>query len=322
MTQALEISLLARFLATGQAKAGARNRDLILRLSTACWIEPATRQSIWTARPSAVPSMKERLAALLPTWEQDFALLRRINRSPFEPSDIAALPMLRRQVSAPASMTNRRNWNAAVGLGPKHMAKVTAPALLTRDWVLRFRPNEGLAGVSEDGTIVDFSERACREHECAISERGWMKIQSLCHTMPQLVITCENIGAYVDLPVDHATLVIYAPGADIEVAVSLLKMLPTIPWLHFGDLDPEGVQIGHHLAAALGREVRLFIPSFAPDYLDAARAVKTTWGAIPTVPLFAHLKKKRERIFQEVFMLDTRLRTEISSILAHVVARR
>ncbi len=318
----LEISLLARLLETREAKAGVRNRDLIQRLSTARWIEPTTRQSTWAARPAAFSSMKERLAAMLPTWEQDFALLRRLDRSPFEPSDIAALPMLRRQVSATAAMINRRNWNAAVGLGPKHLAKVAAPVVLTKDWVLRFRPNEGLAGLDEDGTIVDFSERARRAYECAIPERGWMKIQGLCHTMPQLVITCENIGAYVDLPVDHATLVIYAPGADIEAAVSLLRMLPRTPWLHFGDFDPEGVQIGHDMAAALGRELRLFVPSFASDYLDAARAAKTAWGAIPTVPLFAQLKKNRARIFQEVFMLDARLRTEIAGILAQAMDAR
>jgi hypothetical protein len=316
MTDALEISLLARLLETGEAKAGVRNRDLIQRLITACWIEPTLRRSIWAARPAAYVSMKERLAVLLPTWEQDFALLRRIDHSPFEPSDIAALPMLRRQISVTAEMINRRNWKAAAGLGPKHLAKLAAPALLTKDWVLRFRPNEGLAGIGEDGTLLDFTERARREYECAIPERGWMKVRGLCHIMPELVITCENIGAYIDLPVDSATLVIYAPGADIEAAVSLLRMLPKTPWLHFGDLDQEGVLIGHSMAAALGREVQLLVPSFAPDYLDAARPVKTAWGTEPTMPLFAQLRKNRKRIFQEVFMLDARLRTEIAEILA------
>ena len=75
--------------------------------------------------------------------------------------------------------------------------------------------------------------------------------------LPRAVITCENLGAYIDLPANESTLVIYSPGADTEAAVALLKMFPAAQWMHFGDLDPEGVEISKRIAGELAIAVIL-----------------------------------------------------------------
>lgn len=312
---ALEISTLGRLIEKGAIKGGVRNEQLIRRLETARWISSGTRRAEWVIRADARESVERRLAKLLPNWPQHFTFLRSIGRNPFDAADIEALPMLRRQVNTPSPCVNRRNWSAAAGLGPKHRAKAPANCVLTKDWILRFRPNLGLIGV-RGAEQIDLSEMARQWTECAISERGWATFETITGTTPKIIVTCENLGAYIDFPATDSTLVIYSPGADIEAAVSLLRKIPQAPWVHFGDFDQEGVEIGKRLAAETERELRFFIPSFADEYLmDAARPVKTVWKDWVDMPLLSELQTRGQRIFQEVFMLDTRLADDFAAMI-------
>lgn len=314
MINSIEISALARLVETGAIKVGVKNDSLVRRFETARWIVLGVRKSEWVIRPDKKFCMEERLSILMPSWREDFSFLRSIGRDPYAPSDIEALPMLRRQRIVSGTMVNRRNWNAAAGLGPKHKAKVSAHASLTKDWVLRFRPNAGLVCKQSSG-ITDLAEMAVIWTECLIPERAWTGIQTFSGVLPAAVITCENLGAYIDLPVNDSTLVIYSPGADTESAVALLKLLPaTSVWLHFGDLDPEGIDIAQRLSVETNRDMKLLIPFFAEDYIDAARPVETAWGDVPDIQLLRALKEKRKRIFQEVFMLDERLSDALESL--------
>lgn len=306
MIDATEIAILARLIETGSIICGVKNESFIRRLETARWITVGKRKAEWVIRLEYTTSLETRLSSLLPSWRNDFNYLRSISRDPYNPSDIEALSMLRRQTSTSGNMVNRRNWNAAVGLGPKHKAKIPSNGVLTKDWTLRFRPNKGLIGQHEKG-IVDLYEMATIWTECVVPERFWMSFTTISGVLPKTIITCENLGAYIDLPVSESTLVIYSPGADIEAAVSLLKMFPAVRWMHFGDLDPEGVDIAKRIAGHLKKEMKLVIPFFAEDYLDAAKPHETTWNDVPDIPLLLALKAKKKRIFQEVFMLDERL---------------
>jgi hypothetical protein len=107
---------------------------------------------------------------------------------------------------------------------------------------------------------------------------------------------------------------VYSPGQNTQTSVVLLKALPEVPWMHFGDMDPKGVEIATRIADESGRPLRLFIPSFAEEYLDVAKPVKTSWGGIPDNPTLISLKKMNKGIFQEVLMLDKRLFEEIQHI--------
>lgn len=303
-----EVSALGRLIETGSIKAGVKNEHLIRRFSTAQWIVLGTRKSEWVVPPGASDALALRLSNLLPNWENDFRFLRSIGRNPYSPTDIEALPTLRRQTTT-ASMMNRRNWNAAVGLGPKHKAKLSPQCLLTKDWGLRFRPNNGLEGVVA-GELVNFSVMASLLTECFVSERGWMNLERFSGTLPEIIVTCENLGAYVDFPSHDSLLIVYSPGADIEPATKLINFLPDALWIHFGDIDPEGVKIATNIARETNRNLKFFIPSFASEFLPG-RPVETPWDSIPENPIFVELKKKQKRIFQEVFMLDDRLLEEV-----------
>lgn len=312
MTPSIEIATLARLLETGSVRRADRNHVLIERFETARWIDPSQRKNEWCVRQGAILAIENRLEELLPAWTKEFEFLRSIERNPFDPNNIDALPSLKRQVTV-SGMINRRNWNAATGLGPKHHARLPSQATLTKDWILRFRPNAGLRGMFSTKE-VDFCEMASIFTECAIPERSWIKLQQFSGVMPNIIVSCENLGAYVDLPVDDSVLVVYAPGADTEAASTFLKSLPNVPWIHFGDFDPEGVAIAKNIALQAGREARMFIPSFTADYVAGAAPVKSPWSEIPELPLFIDLKRMKKRIFQEVLMLDDRLSGELAEI--------
>ncbi|MDP1974448.1 MAG: DUF2220 family protein [Alphaproteobacteria bacterium] len=312
MSLAPEIALLARLLETGEVHEGQKIKNLISRYSTARWIIPGKRRATWALREEERTAVQTRLELLLPSWQQDFVLLRSKNLDPFKAVAIEALAMLRREVS-PKTMINRRNWNASSGAGPKHTAQIQANVVLTSDWVMRFRPNKGLVSITEGGKI-DLWDTAAIWTECSYPERAWMRLTQLAGVFPRLIITCENLGPYIDLPVADSTLVLYSPGQNTQTAVVLLKALPEVPWMHFGDMDPKGVEIATRIAAESGRLLSLFIPSFAEEYLDVAKPVKTPWGGIPDNPTLISLKKMNKGIFQEVFMLDERLSDEIRHI--------
>ena len=173
MSDTIEIVLLLRLVVAGAAKSNIRNEKIVRRLETARWIEQSGRKGEWRPRDDAATKLEQRLDGLLPTWQLDVALLNRLGQSPYDVNAIAALPALRRQV-VPSGMVNRRNWNAAKGVGPKHRARLAAETRLTKDWGIRFRPNRGLIARFADQVLDLFETRAILS-ECFIPERAWLR---------------------------------------------------------------------------------------------------------------------------------------------------
>ena len=306
----IEVALIARLLDQRACQEAARLGMLIRRYENAGWLRQGNRRGQWIMREEAADQLQARLGQLLPSWDEDFALLRAHARDPMDPKSIACLPALRRQARA-GGLVNRRNWNAVAGLGPKRQSVFATEAILTKDWIMRLRPNQGLTACWE-AWETDLAVMAQTWTECLIPQRLWMGLRNLGGNHPRCVITCENLGAYIDLPLAPDMMAVYAPGRDTEPAVHLLSELPDTPWLHFGDLDPEGVVIAEQIAHASDRKVSMYIPTFAMEYLDLAQKKGVEWGNVPDHPVFAVLKHQGLGIFQEVFMLDPRLKEDLS----------
>ncbi len=313
MSDALEIASLGRLLENGAIKLVARNGQLIARWQTARWIEPGPRKGEWRARAEMLSQLEGRMSALAPAWREDFEFLRSMAADPFDPRVVEALPMLRRQRTS-TGLVNRRNWNAAAGLGPKHAPQMASIATLTRDWIVRFRPNQGLRALFGEREL-DLGEMASLLTECALPERLWLNFRAFTVTPPTIIITCENLGAYIDLPLPPTAMAVFSPGADIEAAAALLKALPDTRWVHFGDIDPDGLEIAESLGRETGRAVQFYIPSFAEEYLPG-RPTDTPWKGIPDQLIFHELKRTQKRIFQEVFILDGRLSNDLLEMTA------
>lgn len=312
-SEPIEIALLARLVEGGGAQESARNLDLIRRYEMAGWIMPAARRGEWVVRPEAMAALADRLTKLLPQWESDFALLRTHNLDPRKPQDIEALPVLRKRPNA-AGMMNRRNWTASGGLGPKRKGILETDAILTSDWVMRLRPNRGLVAGWDDHS-TDLWEMAKTWTECPIPQRQWIRFQGFTGTLPTVVITCENLGAYIDLPLPEDALTVFSPGTHVETAVELIKMFPAATWVHFGDLDPEGLAIADQIADATRRPIRRYIPSFCMEYIadNLAQKKDVKWQGTFEHPALKLLAERGQGIFQEVFMLDSRLAEDIRS---------
>lgn len=308
-----EIALLARLIESGGVHESARNLDLIRRYEKAGWIMPSARRCEWAVRPEAMAALTARLAKLLPQWESDFALLRTHKLDPRKPQDIEALPVLRKRPDA-TGMINRRNWTAAAGLGPKRKGILETDAILTTDWVMRLRPNRGLVA-QWDNYSTDLWEMANTWMECPIPQRLWMRFQGFTGTLPAVVVSCENLGVYIDLPLPEDALTVFSPGTHIELAVELIKKLPAAAWVHFGDLDPEGLAIADQIADATGRPTHCYIPSFCMEYLtdDLAQKKNVTWQGTFEHPALKFLAERGQGVFQEVFMLDPRLAEDLRS---------
>jgi hypothetical protein len=311
MSDALEIASLGRLLENGAIKLVARNEQLVRRFNTARWIEPTSRKNEWRLRNDAAIPVEERLTDLAPSWRVDFDFLKSIELNPYDPRSIEALPILKKQRTMTGTV-NRRTWNAAAGLGPKHLPQIASTATLTRDWAVRCRPNKGLRA-SFEREDLDLYAMASVLTECVLPERLWLGFTGIAGTLPTLIITCENLGAYVDLPLPITAMAIYAPGADVEAAAAIIKALPSARWNHFGDIDPDGIEIAESLATATGRQLNFYVPSFAEEYLPG-RPTDTPWKGIPDGPIFRELKRTQKRIFQEVFMLDDRLPGELMEL--------
>lgn len=313
MKEAIEIALLARLLDKGNCREASRTAILIARYQTAGWLIAGTRRDEWCIADASQETLSARLGSLLPTWKQDFELLHTLGRDPFDPKDIAALPALRRGRSA-TGLLNRRNWYAVAGLGPKRRGLIAPDATLTRDWILRLRPNVGLRAVLETGEI-ELDAMAELWSECVLPERAWLRVLTLVGTSPQILITCENLGAFVDLPLSSGAAAAFAPGDNIEAAVALLTKLPQTCWTHFGDLDPEGIEIAHRISRATNRPVTFYIPTFAYEYLDLAQKHSVNWSGNPelTHPVISVLTNRQRGIYQEVFMTDPRLAEDLAA---------
>ena len=312
-SETIEIALLAKLIQSGGARESARSLDLIRRYEKAGWIMPSGRRGEWVARPETTIALTARLAKLLPQWESYFALLRTHNLDPRKPQDIEALPVLRKRPDA-TGLINRRNWTAAGGLGPKRKGILETDAILTSDWVMRLRPDRGLVA-QWDGQSTDLWEMAKTWTECPIPQRLWMQLQSLTGVLPAVVITCENLGAFIDIPLPDNALTVFSPGNHVDPAIELIKMLPAATWVHFGDLDPEGLAIAGQIADATRCPIHRYIPSFCMEYIadDMAQKKDVKWQGTFEHPALKLLAERGQGVFQEVFMLDPRLDEDLRS---------
>jgi len=102
---------------------------------------------------------------------------------------------------------------------------------------------------------------------------------------------------------------VHVPGWDTATVGHLLERVPRTPALHFGDLDPNGARIYHHL-----RERRpdliWFVPDFWAEFIDShGRPVQWPVG-LDLSPAPSWVRQLTERglwLEQEVIVLDHRM---------------
>ncbi len=288
---------------------------------------PWTRRSGRRDELAVVEERREDVRALLdqvwPAWEEARARLGQAGLPPTErgwrelddrarAGEIAPLP----------PRLNRRTALAQVG--PHSKASLTATrreaigdADVTRDGAVRLRPSAGLR-VRRDELDLDATRLAWLLGELVLSERALRDGTRLSGARPAAVLLVENLGPYLDLDPPEGWLVAHVPGWNTRTVKLLLDQLADTPVVHFGDLDPNGVRIVHHLREHRA-DLLWAVPGFWREHVPD-RALAARWpeeldlGDAP--PLVGELAAAGLWLEQELITLDPRLRPALASLSA------
>lgn len=258
----------------------------------------ATRllDQVW---PEWTRVLAELEAAGLPVSERGWRQLQDIDRS-------------REAVGLPPRL-NRRTALARVGGHSKaamsrNLQQSLADTHLTHDGIVRLRPSEGLR-LRDAEQNVDAGTVAKLLGEVILTERALCEGTDFSGTLPRFLLTVENLGPYLDIPIPTDCLAAHVPGWDTRTIRLVLERLPTVPVVHFGDLDPNGLRIFRHLRG-LRPEARWLVPPFWAEFMST-KGLKATWppelDLSDTPDLVRVLAQHGVWLEQEVITLDSRL---------------
>jgi hypothetical protein len=135
-----------------------------------------------------------------------------------------------------------------------------------RDGLVRMRPNAGLQ-LAKGGTTLECDLLCSVLGETVITERALLDGLRLAGTLPDAILSVENRGSFMDLQAPAGWLVVHVAGWDTHTMRELSKQLTQIPWVHFGDIDPNGVAIVRHLRQSRP-DLVWFLPAFWSEFLE------------------------------------------------------
>jgi hypothetical protein len=213
---------------------------------------------------------------------------------------------------------NRRTALAQVGGHSKTtLSRMLQESLsktdLTHDGTVRLRPPAGLEVVCGNIT-VKADVIVSLLGEVILTERALLAGTRFSGIMPRLLLTVENLGPYLDIRVPADCLVAHVPGWDTRTIRMVFDLLPAVPCVHFGDLDPNGVRIMRHLHE-LRPEIGWLVPAFWSEYIDT-KGLEAEWPSeldLTNTPAFVQsLARKGIWLEQEVITLDERINSLLS----------
>lgn len=283
------------------------------------WIHRERGAGVWALATDHAPDLCVLLDQVWPEWRQADAALRAAGL-PCAPEGWQRhqdQSRLARFTRAPAPTTLARRTAAAALRGDsKSQAELDRePALsgctLDDAGAARIRPSHGLRLQLGEHSL-DARDVAAVTGELALSERALARGLTLAGTPPRAVLTVENPAAYVDLPDIDGLLIVLLPGVDQRAGLRIVTQLPNVPWAHFGDLDPAGLDLfrrcQRHRADCVW-----WVPAWWEELLDTHGREGATWptelGDVP--PLVARLAACGLWLEQEPLVLDRRMEEEL-----------
>lgn len=304
---------LLELLQSGTLQKRAAQAEAWRELLALGWARRTSRQDELAIVPAVRATLAEVLDNCWPDWR---AVQQELANRGLPPND-SGLRALRSQERAGRveSLPLRLNQRTAASAFAEHSkSRIGAAAQqrlqaseVTSDYVVRMRGCRGLS-VQRDGVLYDAASLEQIQGELVLSERGLLDGTRLCGT-PCALLLVENVGPFVDLTPLPGWLLVHVPGWHTQGAKRLLEMIPSVPALHFGDLDPEGLQIYCHLRRARPN-LSWVVPDWSVDYLPS-HGLPTVWpdsALLSEAPgLVQQLAKQGRWIEQEALVFDERL---------------
>ncbi len=182
---------------------------------------------------------------------------------------------------------------------------------VTGDEVIRIRSRgTGLIIAYRNGLLQSADDETALRTECTIPERLWLTKNQVTHKDIKLVMTVENLGAFVDLPLVDGLLLLYVPGLNLTQSALLESLPKEVPWVAFPDYDPNGLSIVRLMASRIERPCRIWFPTYWRDQVaqrgrEMIGADKRNWRDAPTIEL-PGLRDQNRWLEQETLVLDHR----------------
>lgn len=253
--------------------------DAFQALSELAWTRATGRRDEIALVDERESNLSSLLSRVWPDWKVDLADLDAYGLPP-TPEGYRRLLDARRAESIPDLPDRINRRTAAAIVAPHSKASLAGgrrvalgSAEPTHDGAVRLRPPAGLAVRTRNGAL-DISEVARVLGEVPIPERAFLDGLSFEGTI-RAVLLIENLGAWRDFPTVPGWLLAHVPGWNTRTAGYLLDTLRETPFVHFGDVDPNGVRIYTHLSERRP-DLRWFLPAFWFDS-SASRCLKAAW---------------------------------------------
>ena len=269
--ESLKVAAL-RLLLTAQLARSKACAGMVDELDDLGILSTTSRRDLFALVPSRLPDFERYLAARWPDYRTVAGIIQANDQS----IDIATLRSLRRRhLEAPGGfpVLNRKTWSAWAGAHSKSRAQDHPDAMsITIDDTVRARVNRGLRMRHPGGEELDLELQQQMLTEIAFPDRCLVQDWEFCGALPSLFLTVENIGAFVDIKKPDNCLLVHSPGWNTPNVLRLRARLPvSVPWRHFGDLDPNGLRIAASLvaAAATDSDAGLWIPAASASILDS-----------------------------------------------------
>ncbi len=310
-------ALLLELRLRGSARRRAGQQELLSKLEALGWVGPTPRAGEVALVETRTGDLDQMLDSRWPDWR---SVAQALVHEGIDPNPRGMKELRRRQRVLPTlpPRLSRKTAAAAVAehskasLGPAHLEMLTDVEVV-RDGVVLIRPHEGMELVRGEvrtaaGELVELQGLV------AVSSRALLDGVSVGGPAPAAVMTVENEAAFVDLPKPPGLMAVWIPGWNTRLAVEFLTGLEAGRWLHFGDLDPNGVRIYRHLRERLPK-LEHFVPGWWAERVEAAPPKLAEWpeGLVDERdhPLLRHLAERGRMSEQEDVVVDGRLTAEL-----------
>lgn len=302
----------------GGLQAGAGLAPLVEHLLEAGLLAKGTRAREYRLPANSRQKYEVLLTRVWPDWPETLDALQRHALA----ATAAGLFELRRRavvVGGVPPLLHHKTYAALTKAHSKLAAVAAEGITLTRDDVLRLRTPTGFALTDVAGAMTACDAIMQALGEVVLPERSLLAGISPVPIALKCVMTVENLGAYLDMPIPEGVLLAHQPGWNSRLSRLFIHRLPQdVPWFHFGDLDPEGMEIYESLRQDESRVV-LWIPELWEDYLDTHYLpLSKPWPHIsPDLagnPVVQTLIERRHWLEQEAIVTDTRLRQALDRL--------
>jgi hypothetical protein len=303
-----------------------RNSEVLGRYATNGWISHTSRKDEFAITELGRRVAEKRLTENWIAWKSD---LESFQRAGLSPEDLDAWRMIRRLsvrcVPRKLKKINRRTLSAwerkhsKVSFGA--VSEQFKEATVTIDEITRIRLPSGSKLLLKDGTSSDCDLNRSLFGEVNIPERAWNHIQQIDAPDSRVIFSIENKGAFVDFPDIPFMTLIFCPGDNISAMREVISRIAQQPTVHFGDLDPKGIEI-YEMLRREGLVQYHFIPTFTEEFLPThAMSCETVWPQRDYSQLHSAIAKlvtMRSWLEQEALVLDSRFQQEIELYIEHV----